>query len=528
MIDTGTMATAAVGSLPAQGFTISQALGLAYDPVRDAILILDRNGHNVYTMDPSTGLASVLFSPGPVFQGGAVLNDTLYGIDESAQRVIAFSLTTFANVLTAAVGCTGHSHGMGVDPASGEIYVRNGSAIYLVDLMGVPGATVVTTAGVEDCDPLSSGDFVGVDYSRQIDLIDGTTGGHMVLMDSAALSAVGVTGSMSGVAVRVNGSNMRILTIDTMPTAVGVGQTGILVGMDLENIGNDPLDILSADLVFLDPAMVDVSAEYTVTPAPGNPTSVAALSMAHLDFTVDVGTTPTLGTITLDGMVDAIEPVSMTPNPDAEADTTDAWDVLGAQPEVRTVDAPDATVSQGRSGYPVSVSIENTGLAELVVATIDFTFTGSADRTSEYTVNPAPSNPTSVLPGITEVFDFTVDVALAATTELVTIDAGVTGTTNPGAAPVADPGADVTDAWDVVPCTAPTCGDCSGDLVVTIVDALIAAQHSAALITLTGIDFSNCNVIGVLEPDPIAVVDIIDALTLAQFAAGLPVTLMCC
>ena len=66
------------------------------------------------------------------------------------------------------------------------------------------------------------------------------------------------------------------------------------------------------------------------------------------------------------------------------------------------------------------------------------------------------------------------------------------------------------------------------DLVVTILDALVAAQHAAGLITLTGIDFTNCNVFGLLEPDPAAVVDIIDALSLAQFAAGLPAVLTCC
>ena len=64
--------------------------------------------------------------------------------------------------------------------------------------------------------------------------------------------------------------------------------------------------------------------------------------------------------------------------------------------------------------------------------------------------------------------------------------------------------------------------------MVTILDALVAAQNAASLVALSGAAFSNCNVIGLLEPDPGAVVDILDSLTLAQFAAGLPVTLMCC
>ena len=71
-------------------------------------------------------------------------------------------------------------------------------------------------------------------------------------------------------------------------------------------------------------------------------------------------------------------------------------------------------------------------------------------------------------------------------------------------------------------------GDCNEDGQVTIVDALFAAQDSAGLIILTGQAFTNCNVIGLTEPDPGALVDILDALTIAQFAAGLPAALACC
>jgi len=77
-------------------------------------------------------------------------------------------------------------------------------------------------------------------------------------------------------------------------------------------------------------------------------------------------------------------------------------------------------------------------------------------------------------------------------------------------------------------CAPTTCGDCNGDGLVTILDALVAAQHAAGLTMLTGLDFTNCNVIGLVEPDPGAMVDILDALTIAQSAAGLAVTLMCC
>lgn len=77
------------------------------------------------------------------------------------------------------------------------------------------------------------------------------------------------------------------------------------------------------------------------------------------------------------------------------------------------------------------------------------------------------------------------------------------------------------------PAATQVCGDCNGDGVVNILDALTGAQHSAAIVQLTGVDFTNCNVTGLLEPDPGAMVDILDALTLAQSAAGLGSPLMC-
>jgi hypothetical protein len=196
--------------------------------------------------------------------------------------------------------------------------------------------------------------------------------------------------------------------------------------------------------------------------------------------------------------------------------------------QVRTVDTTPATVLQGAAGEAVTVSVENAGgnLADTV--DVQLSFMGSVDRTSEYTVTPDPLNPTTIGPGATEMFTFAVDVSPTASLELITIDAGVTGNDTVCMAPVGDIGADTTDSWTVVDCLATVCGDCNGDLTVTILDALTAAQHSAAIIQLSGVEFTNCNVIGVLEPDPLADVSILDALTLAQAAAGLPVSLVCC
>jgi hypothetical protein len=327
-VDTSTLAASTVGSLPAQGFSIGQGLGLAYDPARDQLLYLDRSTRVVYVMDPATGTAAVLFNPPSEFQGGAVVGDDLWGINEGTQTFEAYSLVTFVLTVPGAPA-TGHTHGLGVDALTGQLFARNSSqAIYQVSAAGAPGPTVLAgTGGVEDIDPLGP-DWVGVDYGRELNLIDGVTGAESILLNSTQLSAVGVTGSMSGVAVRQIINSLYVRIVDTAPTLVTAGQTGILVTMELENTGPDPLDLTAIDLRFLDAGMIDVTLEYTVTPDLANPSSIGATSLATALFAVDISLTPTLGTITLDGSASGINPVTLQPHGDTEADTTDAWDVV--------------------------------------------------------------------------------------------------------------------------------------------------------------------------------------------------------
>lgn len=218
-------------------------------------------------------------------------------------------------------------------------------------------------------------------------------------------------------------------------------------------------------------------------------------------------------------------------NPSTCQDTTFLYnDVLMVSPQVRTVDAADAMVVAGQTGRAVTMTAENVGpnSIDVTLVALSFTDTMAMDVGGDYSVTPSPTNPTSIAAGATEVFDFLVDVLPGATVGTITLDGRIEATDSVTMAAYVDSDADTTDTWDVTACLAPDCGDCNGDMTLSILDALVAAQHSAALITLTGIDFSNCNVLGALEPDPAAEVSILDALALAQAAAGLTVMLVCC
>ena len=56
---------------------------------------------------------------------------------------------------------------------------------------------------------------------------------------------------------------------------------------------------------------------------------------------------------------------------------------------------------------------------------------------------------------------------------------------------------------------------------------ILRASGALGLITLSPQEFSACNVRGALEPDPQASVDVLDTLSIAQFAVGIG-ALTCC
>ncbi|MBE35433.1 MAG: hypothetical protein CMI16_07750 [Opitutaceae bacterium] len=83
----------ALGSLSGSGFSASQVLGIAYDSNTNAVLLFDRAAHTVYSMNAASGIATVLFTTDLkiFFQGGAVFNNLVYGIDEDTQKILAYS-----------------------------------------------------------------------------------------------------------------------------------------------------------------------------------------------------------------------------------------------------------------------------------------------------------------------------------------------------------------------------------------------------------------------------------------------------
>lgn len=192
-----------VGSLSASGFTAGQVIGLAYDSQTNGILIFDRSAQTVYTMDASSGQASVLFTtPGVEFQGGAVFGGLVYGIDEETERLKAYSFGGVEQSLPNVTDLTGHIHGLGTDPVNHRlVYLNEEDAIRSVNTDGSDGSVILSNASLPFAEDLAyfEGDYLVADYSRQLLFLDGQSGSTFAYLSDTELTTMGITGSVSGV-----------------------------------------------------------------------------------------------------------------------------------------------------------------------------------------------------------------------------------------------------------------------------------------------------------------------------------------
>jgi hypothetical protein len=189
-----------LGSLSGNG----QIIGAGYDPVANTLLLLDRGSSRVYTMDPTTGASSILFSLTDGFQGGAVADGKVYGNLEGSQAITAFDLPGGTVAVNGAVPST-HTHAFGVDPLTGQLYMIGADmVIRLVNANGTIGTTVITASLGEFADDIDffGGNFLVTQYSaRTILLVDGVTGSSSLFLTSAQLAAMGLSSGVASVVV---------------------------------------------------------------------------------------------------------------------------------------------------------------------------------------------------------------------------------------------------------------------------------------------------------------------------------------
>jgi hypothetical protein len=196
----------ALGNIAAAGFAAAQVIGLAYDPTSNSVLLFDRSANRIYSMNALTGVTTILFStPGVQLQGGAVVGSIVYGINEGSQKLMAYTMSG-TNLGLTGPAYPDHVHSLGVIPDTGQLFViTSGSGVRVVNPDGTPGVTLlaagVSTAGTPEDVAYFGGNYLLASYSTSLLLMNGTTGATSTLLNSTQLSSMGVTGSISGVAV---------------------------------------------------------------------------------------------------------------------------------------------------------------------------------------------------------------------------------------------------------------------------------------------------------------------------------------
>jgi hypothetical protein len=145
--------------------------------------------------------------------------------------------------------------------------------------------------------------------------------------------------------------------------------------------------------------------QYVVTPWPGNVTSLGAGGIAVLTFTVNVRPTALVGPRSVGVTVATSDVLSGDPAAVTYVDSTTSWTVLHSPPSLAFGNLNfTGPVSQGQT-FTATVVLENTGGTTAAITSTALIFEGTG-----FTVTPSLLNVTSLAPGISATFSYSVKV----------------------------------------------------------------------------------------------------------------------
>ncbi|MDZ7359597.1 MAG: hypothetical protein ONB46_02565 [candidate division KSB1 bacterium] len=162
------------------------------------------------------------------------------------------------------------------------------------------------------------------------------------------------------------------------------------------------------------------------SPLPGH--QIATNAASRLSFIFKAGTTGGIASITASG-----------------AGANGSTQISLGSLSIESITTSPATVSQGQTGISVSMLVRNLSAAPITDLTGQLIFTGTVDRTGDYTVPPLA--PVTVAGGSTTILTFVVTVKSTAALETVTLSGAVQGTI--GSTVVSATGTAQPDSWVV-------------------------------------------------------------------------------
>jgi hypothetical protein len=185
-------------------------------------------------------------------------------------------------------------------------------------------------------------------------------------------------------------ANLRILSVVANRDTVSQGSENHGVEMTVQNTGEAIANIDSANLIFKEGAS-DVSNQFPVSEAGGNPTSISGGDTAAFNFVVNVAPGASPGNINLDGHISGSDNNSNQVVSDDNADNPDSWVIVRAPVLQITSLEPsqgEVTESQTREWY-VWMHVRNNGGSPVRLDSSKISIFIGSDVTREYTIiNP--------------------------------------------------------------------------------------------------------------------------------------------
>ena len=183
-------------------------------------------------------------------------------------------------------------------------------------------------------------------------------------------------------------AQFSISKIEAFADTVSQGLDNVSVALMVKNEGEASAVIEHADLRFWSiKENRDLPTDYQVFPSPGNPQLIPGTETVRLNFTLNVGTTATLGPVQLNGAISGTDLNSGRVIDDPSADITDAWVVVSAARVGITSFRPSQfTVSKGQTqSWFVTMCIRNNATAAVGLDSANIKFLiGGIDITDEY------------------------------------------------------------------------------------------------------------------------------------------------
>ncbi|MDQ7063441.1 MAG: hypothetical protein Q9P90_04250 [candidate division KSB1 bacterium] len=288
------------------------------------------------------------------------------------------------------------------------------------------GDVNVTWSSTGNLTPAASGTGSSFTFSPISAAADGSVNGTIIASFDATIK------DTTGVITVLPGAPVGDVTLTPDPATLPANgtATSVITSSVIQDAENNPVGSGRLFTVSATPANLGT----IVTPdadaiTPGH--QIATNAASQLNLTYRAGTTGGVVTINVSSGLAASGQTQIT---------------LGSLSILAITTAP-TTVTQGQTGITVSMSVQNLGSSPIGNLLGNLSFTGTADRTAEYTVTASASNPTTLPGNATVTLTYLVDVSAAASLETVTIDGTVSGQVN--GTPVSATGAQTPDSWTV-------------------------------------------------------------------------------